>query len=358
MLIAASLVCAVLAAASNALGNVMQRRAALIVPQSNRFRIGLMWDLLRTPVWVLGIGGVIIAALFQGTALATGPLAVVQPVFLLELPFTLLIAGIAFHHPMPRATWLAVGSIVVSLCLGLFAAAPNGGTLQPPASLWIAVMTSCFGAMALLCTLAVRRRVGRSRAAYMGLAAAIGYALTAALMKSSTDTLSREGITAFFTSWQTYAFAATGVCSLFLLENAMQSGPLVASQPALTLGDALVSLTLGVTLYGETLRGGWWLAIQLLCLALAAAGVTRLAGNHTLTGEPGDMSKTATPADRETATASPSDHGAAPASDGRSRSRSHDTARILRSATTGTAETVAPSPASSVRKREPITPQR
>ncbi|MER5538426.1 DMT family transporter [Streptomyces mirabilis] len=308
MLIAVSLVCAVLAAASNAVGNVMQRRAALIVPRSDRFRIGLMWDLLRTPVWVLGIGGVILAALFQGAALATGPLAVVQPVFLLELPFTLLVAGIAFRHPMPRATWLSVGSIVVSLCLGLFAAAPGGGTLQAPASLWTAVMTCCLGAMAVLCALAVRRRVGPSRAACMALAAAIGYALTAALMKSSTDTLSREGIAAFFTTWQTYAFAATGVCSLFLLENALQSGPLVASQPALTLGDALVSLTLGITLYGETLRGGWWLPLQLLCLALAAAGVTRLSRNHALSGEPAGTSDTATPADHETATTNASGH--------------------------------------------------
>ncbi|MED7827777.1 DMT family transporter, partial [Streptomyces chiangmaiensis] len=194
MLVTVSLACAVLAAASNAVGSVMQRWAALLVPRSDHFRIGLMWDLLRTPVWVLGIGGVIFAALFQGAALATGPLAVVQPVFLLELPFTLLIAGIAFHRPVTRATWLSVGSIVVSLCLGLFAAAPSGGTLQAPAALWVAVTTCCLGAMALLCTIAFRHRVGRSRAAYMGLAAAIGYALTAALMKSATDTLGRQGI--------------------------------------------------------------------------------------------------------------------------------------------------------------------
>ncbi|MED7828842.1 DMT family transporter, partial [Streptomyces chiangmaiensis] len=194
MLIAVSMVCAVLAAASNSLGSVMQRRAALIVPQSDRFRIGLMWDLLRTPIWVLGIGGVIFAALFQGAALATGPLAVVQPVFLLELPFTLFVAGIAFHRPIPRATWLSVGSIVVSLCVGMFAAAPNGGTLQAPASLWTAVIPCCLGVIAMLCTIASSRRVGPSRAAYMGLATAVGYALTAALMKSATDTLSREGI--------------------------------------------------------------------------------------------------------------------------------------------------------------------
>ncbi|WP_371131285.1 hypothetical protein [Streptomyces sp. Ag109_O5-10] len=41
---------ALLAAATNALGTVMQRRAATVVPQSSGLRTGLMWDLLRTPV--------------------------------------------------------------------------------------------------------------------------------------------------------------------------------------------------------------------------------------------------------------------------------------------------------------------
>jgi len=271
-----SSVLAVLAAASNALGTVMQRRAALIVPRSDRFRIGLMWDLLRTPVWLLGIMGVVLAAIFQGAALATGPLAVVQPMFLLELPFALLVAGVAFRGPLTRAGCLAMGGIVVGLALGMFAAAPSGGTLQAPASLWTGVATCCLGGMVVLGAVAVRLPVGRSRAAYMGLAAAVGFSLTAALMKSATDTLSHRGAADFFTSWQTYSFAALGVCALFLLENAMQSGPLVASQPALVLGEALVSLTLGVTLYHERLRGGWWLALELVGLMVAAGGVILL----------------------------------------------------------------------------------
>ncbi|GHD86827.1 hypothetical protein [Streptomyces naganishii] len=152
-----------------------------------------MWDLLHTPVWLLGIGGVVLAVLCQGAALATGPLAVVQPTCILELPFALLVAGVAFRRPMSQAAWLGVGGIVVGLALALFAAAPGGGTLQAPASRWLAVMTCCLGAMAVLCAVAVQRPMGRSRAACMGLAAAVGYAQTAALMKSSTDTFSRRG---------------------------------------------------------------------------------------------------------------------------------------------------------------------
>lgn len=66
----------------------------------------------------------------------------------------------------------AVGGIVVGLGLGMFAAAPRGGTLQAPAWLWTAVTACCLGAMVVLCAVAVRLPVGHSRAARMGLAAA------------------------------------------------------------------------------------------------------------------------------------------------------------------------------------------
>ncbi|CAM5395662.1 hypothetical protein SBADM41S_05769 [Streptomyces badius] len=42
-------------------------------------------------------------------------------------------------------------------------------------------------------------------------------------------------------SWQLYA-AAAGVGALFLFQNALQAGSLVAVQPMLTLGDALISI--------------------------------------------------------------------------------------------------------------------
>jgi drug/metabolite transporter (DMT)-like permease len=274
-----SVIFAVLAAVSNAMGTVLQRRAALIVPQADGFQLRLMWDLLRTPVWAFGILGVILAAVFQGLALVTGPLAVVQPIFVLELPFALLISGLVFRKRMPARGWLSVAAIVVGLGTALAAAAPSGGELQPQMALWVLALACCGGAMVVLAGAALKRPVGPARAAFLGTAAAIGYALTAALMKSATDTLDHRGVAAFFTSWQTYAFAAVGVCALFLLENAMQAGPLVASQPALTLGDALISLSLGVTLYAESVRTGWFLVPEVFgtgLVLLGAVGLSRL----------------------------------------------------------------------------------
>jgi drug/metabolite transporter (DMT)-like permease len=268
-----SVIFAMLAAVSNAFGTVFQRRAAITVPQSRGFRLGLMWDLVRNPVWLGGICGVVIAAIFQAIALATGLLAIVQPIFVLELPCTLLISGVVFSRPLTRAGWAAVASVVTGLGIALAAASPSGGTTQAPFDLWVLALACCGGTVVALCASALRTPPGARRAALLGLATAITYSLTAALMKSATDTLDHHGAAAFFTSWQTYAFAAFGGTGLFLLENAMQAGPLIGSQPALTLGDALISLSLGVVLYSETVRTGWWLVPEIIGVGLVAVGV-------------------------------------------------------------------------------------
>jgi drug/metabolite transporter (DMT)-like permease len=268
---------AVCAALSNAVATVLQRKAALTVPRSQGLRAGLIADLLRRPVWLAGIVAVIGAAVCQALALATGPLTIVQPLFVLELPLTLIVASLLMRRHLPRTGWLAVTVVVAGLAVALAAASPAGNRTHVELDRWIPALAVCAGAVAGLTVAALRRPEGRARAACLGAATAISYAVTAALMKTAVHILDEQGLEGFLTAWQTYAFAATGVCALFLLENAMQAGPLVASQPALTLGDALVSLALGITLYEETVRSGWWLLPQLFGVALIAAGVFALA---------------------------------------------------------------------------------
>jgi len=275
------------AALSNALATVLQRKAALTVPRSDKLRAGLMLDLLRRRVWLAGIAAVIAAALCQAVALATGPLTVVQPLLVLELPFTLVIGTLLLRGRLSRAGWAAVCAVVAGLAVALGAASPEGNRTHVPMDLWIPALAVCVAAIAGLVLTGIRRPEGRGRAACLGLATAVAYAVTAALMKASMHTLDDDGVVAFLTAWQTYGFALFGVSALFFLENAMQAGPLVASQPAITLGDASVSLALGVTIYAEYVRGGWWLLPQLLGVALIVAGVSALSRvplARTLTG--------------------------------------------------------------------------
>jgi drug/metabolite transporter (DMT)-like permease len=268
---------AFVAAFSNALATVLQRRAALSVPQSRGFRLSLITDLLRRPVWLAGMLAVIVAGVGQAAALATGPLSLVQPLFVLELPLALLLASLMTKRALPAGMWAAVAAVVVGLGLALAAANPAGGQEQVSLPRWLPALSASAAAAVLLAGAGLRRPVGKARAGCLGAATAVCYALTAALMKDAMRVLDQDGVTGFLTTWQTYAFGAAGVAAVLLLEHAMQGGPLVASQPALTLGDATVSLLLGVLLYQEHIRTGWWLLPQVLGVALIVTGVLVLA---------------------------------------------------------------------------------
>lgn len=271
-----SVVFALLTAASNAAAAVLQRKAAAQVPQSRAMHVSLIADLIRRRVWLAGIGMVIAAALFQAAALATGPIALVQPIFIIELPLTLLLA-VAVNHDfgkLRRLPWRAIGVTTVALGAGLTIAAPSGAVDRAQDSSWIVALIVTAGFEVLLISMALSTR-GEPRAALLGLAAACGYALTAALMKNAMADLDARGI-GVLANWHIYATAVAGVGALFLLQNALQAGTLVASQPMLTVGDALISIAYGVTLYSEQLRTGWWLIPQAVAVILIVYGCVQI----------------------------------------------------------------------------------
>ncbi|MFE9724093.1 DMT family transporter [Streptomyces sp. NPDC005794] len=280
-----SVLFAVLTALSNGTASVLQRRAAIEVPASEAMRLSLFAHLLRQKVWLAGIGLVIVAAVCQAVALATGPIAVVQPIFVIELPAALVLAGFVMRAGVPRQVWSGVAAVTLGLALGMAAAAPVGGSEHVQGAAWIPalVVTGVFEAALIAAALGT---AGNARAALLGLAAACGYALTAALMKDAMARLDSDGVAGLLTAWQLYATAVAGVGALFLLQNALQAGSLVAVQPMLTLGDALISIAYGVTLFGEELRTGWWLLPQLTGVALIAVGCVVLARSPLATAKP------------------------------------------------------------------------
>lgn len=156
---------ALFAALSNALATVLQRRAALTVPQSKGFRFGLVLDLLKRPVWIAGILAVIAAGVGQAAALATGALVLVQPLFVLELPLALLIASLVTRRRLPRALWLAVAGVVAGLGVALAAASPAGNRTHVPIDRWIPALAACAAVVAALAVAGLRRPPGRARAA-------------------------------------------------------------------------------------------------------------------------------------------------------------------------------------------------
>jgi hypothetical protein len=286
---------ALLTAGSNACAAVLQRKAAAQVPPERSMHVSLFADLIRRKVWLAGIGMVVVAAVAQAAALATGPIALVQPIFIIELPVTLVLAALANHNTtaLRQLPWTAIAVTTCALGAGLAIAQPSGAINSAQTTSWVIALiaTAAFETVLLIAATSTK---GEPRAAILGLAAACGYALTAALMKNAMADLD-EGAVQFFTTWHVYATAAVGVGSLFLLQNALQAGSLVASQPMLTVGDALISISYGVTLYSEQLRVGWWLLPQLVALAAIILGCVQIAKSPLAAEATGLATETASP---------------------------------------------------------------
>jgi hypothetical protein len=238
---------------------------------------------------------VIVAAVAQAAALATGPIALVQPIFIIELPVTLVLAALANHNmaALRRLPWTAIIVTTCALGAGLAVAQPSGAVDSADTTSWVIALIVTAAFEAVLIGMAMGAK-GELRAALLGLAAACGYALTAALMKNAMADLD-QGAVQFFTSWHIYATAVAGVGALFLLQNALQAGTLVASQPMLTVGDALISISFGVTLFGEQLRAGWWLLPQLVALAAIILGCVQIAKSPLAAEASGLATETASP---------------------------------------------------------------
>jgi hypothetical protein len=266
---------AVLAAASNALASVLQRSAARTAPKDQAFRLGLIVYLIRKPVWLAGIGALIGGFVFQAAALSFGELSLVQPVLVVELPITMMFVGRLLGVKTDGQSWLAVGVLTAGLTTLLLAANPSEGhEVPPPIDRVIALIVTAAILTGLLAAAYVVP--GVCRAVILGASAGLGFSFTAALMKQAVIQFAEQP-GALLTTWPVYGMVAAGLASLFLLQNALHSGTLVAVQPALTISDPIASIGYGVGLFGETIRLGGWVVLELAGLGLIVYGSVRLA---------------------------------------------------------------------------------
>jgi drug/metabolite transporter (DMT)-like permease len=263
---------AVAAAASNALSSVMQREANR-KRSDEAFGLRLLASLVRQPAWLVGAVAMLASFLLQAGALSRGELSSVEPVLVLELPMTLILAAAVLHHRLLLRDWAGIAAMTAGLVLFVALLSPSGGDAAHVSALvsLLATVGTAAGIAAL--TAVAAAGPDRSRAALFGIAAGSGFGLTASLIKVAMARLSAGGVVGLFTAWQTYGFAVTGVASVVLIQAALHAGTLVAAQPGITLFDPLVSLLWGTVVLGETV------STSVPALALSALGAAMIAGS-------------------------------------------------------------------------------
>jgi drug/metabolite transporter (DMT)-like permease len=263
---------ALLSAFSNASTAVLQRLASVSQSEDQKGWRGAM-ALVRDPRWLIGLlfmGGTFV---FQAIALYYGELAVVQPVLVTELIFTLALRRYWLHDTIRSRTWIAALMICVGLGAFLLAAQPQEGHRVATVGDWVWAL-SIRGCVILVLLALSRTGSPARRAAILGCAAALMWAIDAAFVKAATDLLSQSGWGALLTHWPLYAVVISGVLGTLLLQAAFAAGPLAASQPAILIVDPLASIALGVELFGEQLRHTpSAVTISVIGLLVMAAGV-------------------------------------------------------------------------------------
>lgn len=272
-----SIVAALLAAAANASSSVLQRMANRTEPSELSLSPRLILDLLHRKAWLGGVAAVTIGFLLQALALGNGQLSLVEPLLVLELPLTLLLAARVFHRRLHRREWLAIAGLTLGLMALVFSLSPTAGDRAAVSGLHWALATAATLAVVGALVAGGRRTGGSARAAFYGTATGTSFGLTATLI-AATTAASSHGFATVFSTWQTYGFVVTGALGMFLLQSALQAGPLVAAQPGFTLADPVVAVILGVLLFGERVRTGPWLAGEIgggLLMALATLALAR-----------------------------------------------------------------------------------
>jgi drug/metabolite transporter (DMT)-like permease len=268
------------AALCNATASVLQRRAGRTEPGSAEFSLELIRDLAHQPVWLLGVGTMLLGFLLHAVAISVAPIALVQPVLVVELPFTIVLAALAFHLRVGRREWLAIGLCALGLGAVLGFLAPSGGAPQSASALqWGMALGGALLGAALLVVAAYRGHA-EHRAAYLGVATGAVFGVNSSLIAGIGASMSHGGN--LFLTWQTYGVVVIGPLSFYVLQNALSAGNLVATQPGFTLTNPLVSVLIGVTIFAEQTRHGGFLVGAGIGALLLGCGVVLLSRSELL----------------------------------------------------------------------------
>jgi len=269
-------VLALAASLVNALTSVLQRLGVQNAPADATLRLSLLKHALRRGVWLLGFALMIVSFLLQAIALHVGRLSEVQPILTTELVFLAAILAIWFRFPIGRREWIGAIAVAAGLSGFLYFAAPEYGMSPPPGWRWAVAGGVCVGIIVLAVFLAMRGPRWW-RAAMFGTAASVSFAFTAACTKVVSGFAAADWAQ-LYKHWQVYALAVFGATAVFLTQNAIHAGPLVASQSSLVLIDPLASICIGIGLFGDDLHtSGASGPLEALSLLVAFGGTVWLA---------------------------------------------------------------------------------
>ncbi|MGH3550014.1 MAG: DMT family transporter [Pseudonocardiaceae bacterium] len=275
---------AVAGAASFGLASAIQQRATKEVPTTGTLDPRLILELIQRPVWVLGVGTVIVGLSLQLVALAFGPLVLVQPLLVTGVLFGAVFSALLAHRRVDRLVVLGALGCVAGLSTFLLLAQPTGVSTQLADDGWsLLPLAITLGVLIVGCLAVSARFSGPVQVTALATATGLLYGVTAGLMKVVTGQLRSGGIVEPFTHPVFYVVCAVGPMGFLLSQNTFQKGTLIAPALAIiTIVDPLVGVAIGVSWLGEQMAGSpAVLAGQMIAVVIVIGSIVLLAHRGT-----------------------------------------------------------------------------
>lgn len=240
------------------------------------------WKLITNRRWLLGLATVATGATMHIVGLMMAPVTVVQPVGILAVPWSVLLAGKIHGFKPTKQIWgavaLTIAGIVVFTLFSATSAAPD--TELPPAR----IIISCLVVFAAGGLLGFFGRYGSpSRRCLMWASGgSFFYGLSSALIKTLSELLKTQGFLSRPLFWVAAAFLL--ICYLvggWMIQQGYANGPAEIVVGSMTTTDPIVAVTFGLAVLGEGVRMGLGDAVGMaISGAVAVAGVVVLSKFH------------------------------------------------------------------------------
>jgi drug/metabolite transporter (DMT)-like permease len=270
---------ALVAAISFALAATLWQRASMdagIEPGDTKGMV----ELLRNPVWLLGLGAQILGVALQAAALDRGRVAIIQPLLVTSIVWALPLGYFITNQTVARRHIVGAAIIVVGLATFSRVGDPAAGVDDAPLADWIAALLVLAAVCVGLMIVGARGGLG-AKAAVFGAVAGILYGVSATLMKPVVEGLHTKGLEDTLVNWEFWVMAIAGLVGFYLQQVSLATGRLVTSVATVSVVNPVVSVTLGALVLQERLDDSHVVvAVSGLALALIGAVVIASASDQ------------------------------------------------------------------------------
>ncbi len=232
-------------------GYVLQQRAASLTPLEEVLHWRLLVDLLHKPMWLWGVGAMVLGQLLGGLALQLASVALVEPLLSANLLFAFVIASVLSDR---RVRWHEVGgAVLLSLALAAFLVVgnPRSSDDPDPSGGWSIVALALVAAAVVILIVVAKKQQFIAKAVLLSAGAGLLYGLQDAATRQSLLRIDHNGIARVLTGPWVYLVVAAAVTGLLLSQSAFKLGSLSHSLPPLTAAEPLVGIALGVSLLAD-----------------------------------------------------------------------------------------------------------